>query len=361
MSSLFLALTGCSDFGFSRILEDPEAGKPHVHQDSYEQIQPDGMDVVFVIDDSGSMSRFQSVLSANMKKFVEYFLESGLDYHLGVVTTDMFEPTKKGQLQGKSDFPYLTQDTQTTIDAEGLTDEYGYPLEVEDIASDMLLVGIGGSGVERGLDAIYHSWAFYDGAGEANEGFYRDGIDMHAIVVSDEEDQSAVVPANDFIAEALDLEEDKKKDLQVHSIVGGEDPSCNAEVGIDYLAATAALGGLSVSICSSDWSKVMQDLGLQVSGLIQDFTLTYYPYPEAIQVTIEYDDSETGEVLSYEPRVGDTQFDEAEYHTETNSVYFKEVEDIPKPGHRVFIDYEYQVWKGEYEAGDTGDTGDTGT
>ena len=45
------------------------------------------LDILWVIDDSGSMNRFQTNLASNIGQFVNAFTLSGADYHMAVVTT----------------------------------------------------------------------------------------------------------------------------------------------------------------------------------------------------------------------------------------------------------------------------------
>src|SRR5690606_34989448 len=47
------------------------------------------VDVLWVIDTSCSMSQEQVQLASNFADFMAWFLESGLDYHIGVITTNM--------------------------------------------------------------------------------------------------------------------------------------------------------------------------------------------------------------------------------------------------------------------------------
>ena len=47
------------------------------------QVTTPEVDVLFVIDNSCSMNNEQSELTANFPSFMAYFLDSGLDYHIG--------------------------------------------------------------------------------------------------------------------------------------------------------------------------------------------------------------------------------------------------------------------------------------
>ncbi|MBC7457098.1 MAG: hypothetical protein H7235_02385, partial [Bdellovibrionaceae bacterium] len=51
---------------------------------------PRKLDVLFVVDNSGSMSSSQSNLAANFPSFINYFKTKGYDFRLAVTTTDAY-------------------------------------------------------------------------------------------------------------------------------------------------------------------------------------------------------------------------------------------------------------------------------
>ena len=60
------------------------------------------MDVLWVIDNSCSMLEEQTTLINNFGAFIGYFLDSQLDWHIGVTSTDMTnggEPGTQGILR----------------------------------------------------------------------------------------------------------------------------------------------------------------------------------------------------------------------------------------------------------------------
>src|SRR4051794_9315310 len=94
-STLFLALmVGCNDYNLKGTAD--QAGKynppdlaPEVRVDAITQVTIPAVDVLWVIDNSCSMSEEQEALRSNFADFMAYFSDSGLDYHVGVVSTDM--------------------------------------------------------------------------------------------------------------------------------------------------------------------------------------------------------------------------------------------------------------------------------
>lgn len=129
------------------------------------------IDVLFVIDDSCSMENDQQALADNFGAFIGAFQQNQVDFHLGVVTTDMNDPLRSGRLVA----PFLTQDT----------------LQLEQAFQSMVRVGTRGSAIERGLLAA--STALKEPvASGANRGFVRDDSDFALVFLGDEDDQSTL-------------------------------------------------------------------------------------------------------------------------------------------------------------------------
>ena len=58
------------------------------------------VDVLWVVDNSGSMSGSLDSVQANFESFINEFTLLGLDYHMTVITTDMDNPAQSGKFQG---------------------------------------------------------------------------------------------------------------------------------------------------------------------------------------------------------------------------------------------------------------------
>jgi hypothetical protein len=108
ISLLVLAsLLGCQDYVFKQVcpnsVEEAELFRP--------ALKATPTDVLFVVDNSGSMLDDQMRLAASFDRFIEAIAGSG-DYQLAVVTTDLDKPN--GEQEGSvvtlfSDtFPFVT-------------------------------------------------------------------------------------------------------------------------------------------------------------------------------------------------------------------------------------------------------------
>lgn len=340
------------DQQLTQIIEPPEAPKPENVVDDFQQNSDAPLiDTLFVVDDSGSMGSSQGNLAANLPYFTENFMATSLDYHLGVVTTDMTNTTKQGRLQEAYGFRYVDMTTQAQIDAAGLLDEYGNPLTTEAVFDSMAMPGTSGSGTEQGRDAVHYSLNYYQGTDalgqpdDSNAGFFRGDAALHVVVVSDEDDFSTKIAREDFQSELVAMQ-DAGKTVQFHSIVGFEGDSCSYDPGTEYMEVSAVVGGQVYSICQSRWDTMLESIGLGASGLAREFTLSKIPMEETIEVEVNYEDPiGSGNIETYYPDVGDNERTELEYRSETNSLWFRNTEDIPPFGADIHVEYQtYPGW-----------------
>ncbi len=132
------------------------------------------VDILLVVDNSCSMIDEQHKLAANFDNFIEQFLETEVNYQIGVVTTDMTDPTQQGRLVG---------------DTKLITSEMDVD-QARQTFIDNVKVCAQGSGFERGLAAAEAALSPELLAGE-NAGLVRDGAALSIVFVSDEDDLSA--------------------------------------------------------------------------------------------------------------------------------------------------------------------------
>lgn len=315
-------LAGCSEYDLSGGGGAPEVA-PHrpqlenpVRVDRITQVTLPSVDVLFVVDNSCSMSDDQKLLRDNFPTFMNYFEGSGLDYHIGVVTTDMEAPKESGKLQdGGTGYKWIDA---ATPDATG-------------VFGAMTSLGSGGSGFEMGLDAAYTAIEVQSMPGMANEGFYRESARLDIVIVSDEEDQSEDITKAEFIDYLEGLK--ASTDMVGFSSIVNIPPCCGladgGSPGDIYMAVTDKIGGIKWDIKEGDWSQVLELLGIQASGLKREFFLAELPVEGTIEVAvIDVDGTE------YEFTAGT----DWTYSAPRNSVTFLEY--LPPPLSDVTITYE---------------------
>jgi hypothetical protein len=313
-----IGLAGCQEYNISKpppaydgpnppALENPE------NVDRIVQVTQPSADVLWVVDNSGSMSDNQRDLANNFPDFMDYFLGSGLDYHIGVVTTDMEKAKFTGKLvESTSGERFITVDTNDPMTT----------------FASMAQVGVTGSGNEQGRAAVYEALEVLKNS--YNAGFLRDDEEsgIHVIAISDEDDAStnAQIPLNEFITwmNGLRASDDL---VTFNSIVNPAGGGIVNPPGDKYVAVTMDVGGITQSLLEADWVGVLDDLGIQVAGLKREFFLSQLPVVSTIVVQVHKPD---GTVIPIED--GDFTYSE-----DRNSITFKTF--LPEPLWQVYIQY----------------------
>jgi hypothetical protein len=247
------------------------------------------VDIIWVIDNSGSMSVYQSMLGQNMADFMQVFLSYSPDFQITFITTD--SPELVGQ-----------------ISSQNSTD----PLN-ESVAA-INSIGITGSGWEKGLQMLRDCMI----GGEC-ETWMRPDATLIAIFLSDEPDNSPFT-VNSFIADFDSVKPDK---FIPYAIIGDVPQGCpsgsgwNTQPGWGYYDIVQHYASQWWSICGEDWGTKMEEIALEVS--IQTiFELdSEDPHLDTLRVWIngqivtsgwEYDELLNAVVFTYEdaPEQGDT-------------------------------------------------------
>src|SRR5687768_11484765 len=162
--------------------EQPLDPLPATHSEVHFQGgQAPPVDVLWIVDNSGSMQQEQTKLGNNFGSFIQYFTSLQLDFNMAVITSDV-EVGTKGQFVGpvmNASTPNLTQAFLNQVN-----------------------VGTGGSGQERGLEAARLALSEPNLSGP-NAGFLRSNAILAIIVVTDEEDgdewPGGVPPVQEYI------------------------------------------------------------------------------------------------------------------------------------------------------------------
>ncbi len=315
-------LAGCSEYdiqgagGAPPVSALPPVLENPVRVDQITQITVPAVDVLFVVDNSCSMSDDQQALRENFPTFLAYFEGSGLDYHIGVVTTDMDAAKESGKLQdGGTGYKWIDPLTP----------------DANDVFSAMTTLGSEGSGFEMGLDASFAALEVHSMPGSANEGFYRPSARLDIVIVSDEEDQSEDLTRDEFIDYLRDLK--VTEELVGFTSIVNIPPCCSlidgGSPGEIYMAVTDAIGGIKWDIKDGGWTQVLELLGVQASGLKREFFLSELPVGGTVVVEV-VDVDGTG----YEFQEGA----DWTYSAPRNSVTFLEF--LPPPLSDVVITYE---------------------
>ena len=233
--------------------------------DDFEQDEVTSADILFVIDNSGSMGVWQTALTDNFNSFIGVFAITGVDYQIAVITTD--DATFQG--------PILT-DTTPDLEAE---------------FTSQAIAGTYGSSMEKGLH--YAELSTTPGGDAApGSGFLREDAKLIIIFVSDEKDWSSKTD----LEYSTHFKALKATDSMAvtHAVVGDSPSGCSssttswarADYGEGYIEVSALMGGEFVSLCAEDWGAELEGLAHD-SILNRSFELTDIPYEETIVVEVD--------------------------------------------------------------------------
>ncbi len=321
-------------------LSDPPVYVDPVQEDRIVQVVVPEVDILFVVDNSSSMGNEQQQLQGNFPLFIDHFVTSGLDYHIGMVSTDMQRPDHSGLLREGMGVSIIDVDTEL-------------PREVFSAMTGSLGVHIGS--VESGRAAAYSALELRQNE-PRNFGFVREEADLHLIFVSDDEDQSGGNPVTkpEFINWALGLKEDPAR-VQMHGIVvptGGCGSGTNT--GASYIQYANATEGAIYSICEDDWGPALDALGVWTAGLKREFFLSRIPVtdPELLlEVRVRTTDFDTGEelTLTFEECLAGEEIDDPAcdvvYTPGRNSITFLDYR--PEPLAEILVSYPIaEAWSG---------------
>jgi hypothetical protein len=299
-----------------------EGADDAIFEDLFQQDVPGPVDVLWVVDNSGSMKGDLNALTNAFHVFINNFVNLGLDFQIGVVTTDMDDPTQQGKIQGD----IIDINTPDPIDA--------FHAQVDQ--------GSDGSGSERALDAAYAaletgSSASLIAPGNPNEGLVRQGSNLSIITVTDEDD-SSTISANDF-SNWLDAYQGDPLLSSFSAIAGPESQGLftlpcisfstgnMAEPVSKYPKVISQTGGIHANICDMDFLTILNFLSYASAGLSITFDLTHLP-TDTSQIEVEID----GQTVPYSTTDGWS------YLPGTNRVIFHGSW-IPAPAANVVIRY----------------------
>lgn len=220
--SLGLAVAGCDDRTRTRKVLEPFAvvpGTPTVDEatpavltdptratdafgvnvprqcDAYTQLPVRKVDILWVVDSSGSMAPKQARLASNFDGFINQLVTANppIDFHIAVTTTDTDDANARGKLRpwalGASTENYIAC---TPMMGGGVTCNTGPNLTTAVAAfGQMSAVGINGSASERGLYAAYLALTEPTNiTTPVFDRFIRADAALYVVVVSDEDDSS---------------------------------------------------------------------------------------------------------------------------------------------------------------------------
>jgi hypothetical protein len=179
-----LTMTGCNKTATFSLLSDQQQ-----FQQAAAQVN-NKIDILWVVDNSGSMAPLQDNLVSNFGNFIAGFQNKGFDYKIAVTTSDAYLSETA-----------FRNDPNRSLYRDGVgTSHSGYPI-ITPLTPNLIATfvanatqGSQGSGDERVFQSLHDSMH-----NPKNAGFLRAGSYLAVIILSDEDDFS-----NDNRAEGAD-------------------------------------------------------------------------------------------------------------------------------------------------------------
>lgn len=256
---------------------------------------PKKIDILWVVDNSGSMETSQNNLASNFQAFINRFNQYNYDFHMAVTTTDAWEKQ------------FNTASVKARIrDGAGTTHSGVFVMDkntpnMSSVFTTNIKQGTSGNGDERALESfkqtLLEPW---------NVAFRRNEAFLAVIIVSDEEDfsgssQTAFEDASkNFTVESyrdfLDTYTNAASNGKNYSVsvISVPDVACKNQLSTDGFARKISTrlpqladltGGVKGSLCSNFGStlELISDSIIQLSAV---FKLSREPQVDTIKVTV---------------------------------------------------------------------------
>ncbi len=264
------------------------------HTDRFTQTTGQDVDVLFVVDNSGSMDEEQSNLATNFQSFIQAASTWHNDYHIGVTSTDL-EADSGRLIAGAVADRFVTAANfaafanNVRLGTNGSGDEKG--LATAQAALSLPNTGDSSTACSTDGDCAAPEKCVANFCGGRNRGFMRPDAALEIVFVSDEEDSSPG-DLNFYINFFKSIKGFYNTNLMhAHAIVGDVPGGCSsgagsAAAGQRYVAVAQATGGSVVSICDANFAAGLASIGNIAFGLRKQFFLARLPDPSTITVKV---------------------------------------------------------------------------
>lgn len=274
------------------------------------------VDLLIMVDNSSSMLQYQNKFSLQVPEMLTRLNDIGMDYQIGVTTSDMRTSGTGGRLFGP--VKYITRNTPNAVG----------------LLQDMIRVGESGSDLERGISSVYQLLQSGYLAGEG-AGFIRQDALLGIVFLTNEDDysQNAVNDYRNYFDTIKPLYKGNQRGWIANFIgVVSIDGDCNTtpdfkEAGLRYMSLVDQSGGVKESICKSSLANAIRNINARIEQVLTEFYLDRRPKVDSIRVT------KNGVEVVNDPENGWT------YHEEGNFIRFNGTS-IPGGEDRIVIDFQ---------------------
>lgn len=237
------------------------------------------VDILVVIDNSGSMRYEQASMANRFDSFIDQL--QSLDWRVAITTTDMQYPSRDGA-DGKllgfgNNRVFLSKDDGV----QSAKTMFGQTIQRSE----------NGSGNEQGIHATYKALERALNPSDNNSKFLRSQAGLAVIVVTDADEtpsggKNNKGPKNygdnlrNFVAATF-----PSKAFKFHSIiVKPDDTAClkyagsnNEDYGKEYFNLSTNTNGIVGSVCETDYSAQLKEMGQSTAELVKNISLDCAP------------------------------------------------------------------------------------
>ncbi len=259
------------------------------------------VDILWVVDNSGSMLTKQQNLANGFNSFSSVFVNKGFDFNMAIITSDMSGTGQNGEFQGA---PSVIS---------------GTTLNFATVFQNNILVGQGGDSAAKELDAIEMALSTNHLNG-VNTGFIRSDAHLAVIVLSDADDNdsnpgtttsvlstlqtlkpdkfdvvsrtykknftvSAVAVNSMNDSDCFDLDHDGVQDFPDVAPADGIPDIQLYEVGDKFKTLVNATSGSFASICKADFSDGLSSISQKIAEAITEIALARTPDSSTLRIT----------------------------------------------------------------------------
>lgn len=249
------------------------------------------IDILWIVDNSGSMETSQRNLADNFQSFIKKFQDLNLDFRMAVQSTDAYK--------GK----FLNQQTRRRFKDGAMTHSGVFVMDkntpnLSDVFITNVRLGIQGSGDERALSSMEDTLTY-----TSNSDFRREDAFLSVIIISDEDDFSATTSASilENYSSPNIIPVSHYKDFldgfagagnYSVNLIGTIDQACVTQLnngqrlGVRHKEFANLVGGSMTSICD-DFADSLTEISEKTIELASTFTLERAPIKESISVSID--------------------------------------------------------------------------
>jgi len=263
------------------------------------------VDVLWVIDNSGSMYTKQEKLGAGFSSFASLFSAKDFNFNMAVITTDI--AGQDGDFQSLP-YPYQHPIDPARSNPANYVGVNGPAVNILNNSTTDLFehfisnvrVGDTGAANAQSLDAIIRSLGTTKLAG-VNSGFLREDAHLAVIIVTDDDDGDinfglgSTASTADVINHLQSLKPDKfdvisrtyKKNFTVSAVMVDTDTTgCVAPFspGVEYRSLVNDTSGSIANICANDFSTGLSQISQRIAEAITEIPLSRTPDVSTIQI-----------------------------------------------------------------------------